>query len=250
MMREINNVKYFDIAEICEMFHNKIKQEEIRDYFEKGKINGKKIENKWYADENAINEFAHEVLLKVRAYTVGPYKIDLSDIKLEGRILDIGGGGQGVIGQFKGEQVVAIDPNKGELEEAPSINDLKIIMDAKDLKFLDNTFDTTTAFYTFMYIPAEDHEVIFKEIHRVLTRNGEFVLWDAIIPNRGDDKRDIFFIELKIKISDKIIDAGYGVSWDKEQGVNYFFSLSKSIGFELLESKEEKDAFYLRFRKI
>ena len=33
-------------------------------------------------------------------------------------ILDIGGGGEGIIGKLKGEQVVAIDPNKRELEEA------------------------------------------------------------------------------------------------------------------------------------
>ena len=52
-----------------------------------------------------------------------------------GLILDIGGGGEGVIGQLKGNQVIAIDPNKRELEEAAN-GPLKIVMDAADFSFL------------------------------------------------------------------------------------------------------------------
>lgn len=248
-MKEINNKKYFDIAEISERFHNKIGIEKIREYFEKGEIKGKKIRNKWYANQEAIEEFVKEVLLKERAYNVGPYKIDLSNIKLNGKILDIGGGGQGIIGQFKGEKVVAIDHNKSELEDSPSTRDLKIIMDARELMFLENTFETVTAFFTFMYIPVKEHKKIFEEIHRVLKSNGEFALWDVIIPNKGNDKRDIFFIRLEVKIEEKYHDAGYGVLWDKEQDMNYYSSLGRRLGFETLESKEENDTFYLRFRK-
>ena len=178
-MKEVNNEEYFNIAEISERFHKRITTEEIKEYFEEGKIKGKKLDSEWHANQEAIEEFVHEVLLKERTYTVGPYKIDLSNIKLKGRILDIGGGGEGIIGQFKGEQVIAIDPNKKELEESPSTRDLKIVMNAKDLKFLDNSFETATAFFTFMYIPVKEHKIIFQEIHRVLKANGEFVLWDV-----------------------------------------------------------------------
>jgi len=45
--------------------------------------------------------------------------------------LDIGGGGEGVIGQMKGKQVIAIDPNRRELEEAAD-GPLKIVMDARE----------------------------------------------------------------------------------------------------------------------
>jgi len=162
-MKEIDNVEYFDINDISEMFHKKISAEEIRGYFEEGEIKGKKLENEWYANQNAIDDFKN-LLVDERAIFVGPYKIDLSNIELKGRILDIGGGGEGVIGQFKGEQVVAIDPNRSELEEAKSTKDLKIVMDAKDLQFLDNTFDTVTAFFTMMYIPIADHKKVFEEM--------------------------------------------------------------------------------------
>jgi len=249
-MREIDNVKFFNAVDICETnFHNKIKLEEIVDYFETGKLKGKKIYNEWHADQKAIDDFIKNVFIEEKAYNVGLHKIDLSNITLRGKILDIGGGGQGIIGQFKGEQVVAIDPNRNELEESPSIDDLKIVMGAKELMFLDNSFDTVTSFFTLMYIPKEDHKTIFQEIHRVLKKNGEFAIWDATIPSRGDNERSIFLINLEVNIDDKKIDTGYGVLWNKEQNIEFFSNLAKSVGFKILESNEEEITFYLRLRK-
>jgi ubiquinone/menaquinone biosynthesis C-methylase UbiE len=182
-------------------------------------------------------------------FTIGPIKIDISSIKLKGRILDIGGGGEGIIGQLKGNKVISIDRNKKELEEAPSVNDLKIVMDATDLKFLNSMFDTVTSFFTLMYIPKQDHKKVFQEIQRVLKQSGEFALWDVKISERGDDKRNKFLIWLEVKINDKLIETGYGTRWDKVQNINYFSNLGKSVGFEILETKEEKNTFYLKFRK-
>ena len=248
-MKEIDKIQYLNISEICELFHQKITEEEIEKYFEDGKINGIKIENKWHADKEAIEYFIRNVILKERSYNVGLHTIELTNIKLTGRILDIGGGGQAIISQFKGEQVVAIDFNRNELEEAPDSNGLKVIMDAKELKFLDNTFDTVTAFFTFMYIPVEDYKIIFEEIHRVLKNGGNFVIWDVLMPAKGNDKRDIFFIELQVKIFDKIAKAGFGVSWNKEINTDTFTNLARNIGFETLEKKVVKDTIYLRFSK-
>src|SRR5690348_1504129 len=75
----------------------------------------------------------------------------VSDFRASGYILDIGGGGEGIIGQMKPSQVIAIDLVKRELEEAPP-GPLKIVMDATDLKFLDRSFDTVTAFFSLMYM--------------------------------------------------------------------------------------------------
>ena len=47
-------------------------------------------------------------------------EVAIPDFAADGFILDIGGGGEGVIGQLKGNQVISIDPYKEELENAPS----------------------------------------------------------------------------------------------------------------------------------
>ena len=68
--------------------------------------------------------------------------------------------------------------------------------------FIDNTFDSATAFFTMMYIPLADHKKIFQEIYRVLKSNGKFFLWDLIIPNRKSNEKYIYLVYLKVKISE------------------------------------------------
>lgn len=82
-------------------------------------------------------------------------EVIVDDFDTVGLILDIGGGGRGVIGELKNQQVIAIDPSKRELEGAVD-GPLKIIMDATNLQFLDETFHTATSFYTLMYIKTFD----------------------------------------------------------------------------------------------
>ncbi|NIN67231.1 MAG: methyltransferase domain-containing protein, partial [Anaerolineae bacterium] len=71
------------------------------------------------------------------------------------------------IGRLKGEQVIAIDPNRRELVDAPP-GPLKIVMDATDLQLLDETFATVTSFFTLMYVKGFEHERVFEEVFRVL----------------------------------------------------------------------------------
>ncbi|MHA2180415.1 MAG: class I SAM-dependent methyltransferase [Promethearchaeota archaeon] len=247
-MNKINDIEYFDVKEISEKFLKRKTEEEIIKLLEEGKINGKKLENRWYADKEAI-DFYIELFLNDKYLTVGPFDIDLTGVNMNGRILDIGGGGEGVIGQLKGEQVVAIDPSKRELEEATESKALNIIMNAKDLKFIDNTFDTVSIFFTMMYIPLNDHEKVFNEIHRVLKPNGELFLWDFIIPKEKFNEKKENIILLKVKIDEKIIDTGYGTKWEKERDVLHFISLGKDVGFEVLEQKIEENMFFLKYKK-
>ena len=98
-----------------------------------------------------------------------------------GYILDIGGGCRGTIGRIKPRQVVAIDISPRELKEAPS-DFLKIVMDASDLKFLDNSFPAVTAYYSLMFMKPGIHEKIFAEVFRVLQPGGTWLVWDSVVP--------------------------------------------------------------------
>ena len=79
-----------------------------------------------------------------QAHMIEQQTIEIKPIKTDGFILDIGGGGEGIIGKLNGTQVAAIDKRPQELEETHN-DALKIVMDATDLKFLDNTFTAATA---------------------------------------------------------------------------------------------------------
>lgn len=184
-----------------------------------------------------------------RMYSTDLQHINLTEFSMTGRVLDIGGGGEGIIGQLLGEKVIAIDPRVDELEEA-SDGPLKIIMDARELKFLDNTFDAATSFFTLMYIEKQDHLKVFEEIHRVLKDNGTFIIWDVTIPRYNKGNKDIFVVSLEIKLKDKKIKTAYGIKWDQaEQDINYYIELGEKMGFKVIERENMKQVFYIKFMK-
>ena len=251
-MREINNLKYYDILEIVKFFTSGETKDTIRNYLETGKLKGKKIEDTWFATKEDIEDFVGKEK-GIRIFFTHPLEIDLNDIDINGRILDIGGGGEGIIGQLKGNNVVSIDFRKSELEEALEAGDtesLKIIMDAKDLHFLDNTFDTITAFFSIMYIPKSDHKKIFKQIYRVLKQAGEFVIWDPIIPEKKDKNKELYVVLIEVQIKNKKVKTGYGTQWNKEQDINYFINLVTNVGFKIVDQKVEKEYFFLKLQKV
>ncbi|NHJ46172.1 MAG: class I SAM-dependent methyltransferase [Asgard group archaeon] len=175
--------------------------------------------------------------------------VTVEDFKAEGLILAIGGGGEGTIGRLKGNQVIAIDISKRELEEAPD-GSLKIIMDARELKFLDNTFNTTTSFFTLMYINGDDHEKVFKEVFRVLKPGGKFLIWGAIIPSRKDLNKDRVLVPLTIKLPEKEVRTGYGVRLPMvDHDLSYYVNLAEKVGFTILLKESENRVFQLEVQK-
>ena len=176
-------------------------------------------------------------------------EVVVNNFDATGFILDIGGGGEGVIGQLKKSQVIAIDPNKRELEEAPD-GPLKVIMDAGELLFLDNSFQTVTSFFTLMYIKGPHHEKVIKEVFRVLDSGGRFLIWDLEIPQCLDESKEIVAAYLKITLPDKEIQTGFGTKWpDQMQGISYYQEIAERVGFTLANQHTNNQVFHLEFIK-
>lgn len=201
------------------------------------------------SEEGRGEEKGHTGHSEDQYYFFDREEITLEDFEVTGWILDIGGGGEGVIGRLKGEQVVAIDISKGELEEAPG-GPLKIIMDATDMKFLDGTFPTTTSFFTLMYIPGSHHQKVFEEVYRVLRPEGKFLIWDLILPTCLDENTKVPVILLTIRLPGKVISPGYGTSWpSQKQDLAYYTKLAKAAGFKVLEQEENGQIFSMVLQK-
>lgn len=172
--------------------------------------------------------------------------VEINPIETDGLILDVGGGGEGIIGRLNGRQVVAIDTSEKELMETHN-QALKVVMDATDLRFLPKSFDVCTAFFSLMYIAKSMHGKVFGEVFRVLKDNGRFLIWDARIPE-NPGSYDTFFVNLRIRLLGGEVETGYGVRW-QTQSLEYFRELAKSAGFTAINERQHHEIFYLEAEK-
>ena len=56
----------------------------------------------------------HADISEDRVFFCEEQEVTVNDFDASGYILDIGAGGEGIIGRLKGQQVIAIDPKKKE----------------------------------------------------------------------------------------------------------------------------------------
>ena len=173
--------------------------------------------------------------------------IELKPLVVDGFVLDIGGGGEGVMGRLMGCQVVAIDRSRDELEE--TVNEaLKVVMDATDLKFLDGSFDAVTSFYTLMYMDDETHQKVLREAYRVLRKGGALHVWDVAMDPDADSKPFIL-VSVEARLPGETIKASYGHRLNKKLTIDSLSALGEDAGFTVAESRRLQDSFYLVLRK-
>ncbi|QUI24660.1 class I SAM-dependent methyltransferase [Vallitalea pronyensis] len=159
-------------------------------------------------------------------------------------ILDIGGGGEGVIGSLYGRNVIAIDRRLEELNETNN-DSIKVIMDACDLKFTNNQFDVATLFYTLMYMKEEEKIECISEVKRVLKPGGIFEIWDTYIPSYDGGEKDIFVLRLEIDLPQKAIDTGYAVMMkEKEQKMSCIKDILIENGFKIKECNQYDNGLF------
>lgn len=147
-----------------------------------------------------------------------------------GRVIDIGGGGEGVIAQIGGARVVAIDKFISEIHEArgkaPGAS--WMVADATEIPCESRCFDNATAFFSCMYMTDEVKVKVFRETRRVLKKGGEFWIWDVHMLPRSK----VFAIRLQIDFHETHkVNTAYGVK-AKDQSAASIDNLLQECGYE------------------
>ncbi|MDD7401307.1 MAG: class I SAM-dependent methyltransferase [Saccharofermentanales bacterium] len=176
--------------------------------------------------------------------TVQRTKIEIIE-NLNGSILDIGGGGEGVIGQIYGKKVIAIDNRQEELDEAPDCCQ-KELMDATELLFPDESFDQVTFFYSLMYMTEEIQHRAICEAARVLKVNGSINIWDCDIHAAYPKP---FVVDLDIRSGNKSIHTSYGIVKKDKQSSDSITQALKRAGLKLVFLREEDGHFHIQCAK-
>ncbi len=164
-----------------------------------------------------------------------------------GRLIDIGGGGEGVIAQAGGARVVAIDRRLSEIHEAKgkTVNAIWVVADATRLPCKSHSIDSGTAFFSCMYMSDDVIREAFREAGRVLKKGGEFWIWDAQMLPRGE----VFAIRLRVDLGDqRTINTIYGVG-AKEQSAAGIAGLLQEAGFESEMSINQRHWFMIKAKK-
>lgn len=164
---------------------------------------------------------------------------------LQGSILDIGGGGEGIIGRLYGAQVTAIDRCQEELDEAPD-GFTKILMDARSLSYPSEYFDNVTFFYSLMFMDGETQKQALAEAARVLKSGGKLCIWDSNILSPPE----LFLVELDIQLPSEFIHTTYGVVHAiPNQTAASVTKLCKDTGLKSITQVIENGHFYSVFHK-
>ena len=166
--------------------------------------------------------------------------------ELRGRILDVGGGGEGVIGRLYPNQVVAIDSDESELMNAPGDFE-RYLMDATKLTFPDASFDAATFFYSLMFMTTDEQRAALAEAARVLRPGGRLCIWDCAFDRAYPEP---FSVDLTIDFDGEILRTTYGICKLDGQSMAQFAGLCAALNLIVLRARESGMHFYLEFEKV
>lgn len=167
------------------------------------------------------------------------------DKEMTGSILDIGGGGEGIIGRLYQNQVIAIDNLQEELDEAPDGFD-KVLMDATNLQFEENHFDHITFFFSLMYMRPEEQKNAICEAARVLKSGGNLHIWDCNIFSAYPEP---FCADVEIHMPSETVSTTYGVCKLDGQNSSSILGMCTLAGLKCVSQESQNEYFHFKFQK-
>lgn len=183
-------------------------------------------------------------------YTTSIQKITLEQIRTEGLILDIGGGGEGLVSRIEGSKVCAVDIRISEIREAqihgPPSN--WFVGDGQALCFQENVFDVVTLWFSLGYMSDwAIKQRVLKEAYRVLVEGGRLSILASRIPKSCE--RLTFWGHFTFP-DGTISQTGYGVRGGQEQTLERITELLSNIGFKIRSHKDNNEWFEIQSVKI
>lgn len=170
-------------------------------------------------------------------------RISLKDLNTDGLILDIGGGGEGLVSRIGGEKVCAVDIRMSEIKEA-QIHGAPanwFVGDGRSLGFKDASFDMVTLWFSLGYMREWDNKLeVLEEAKRVLIKQGKISIMASKIPDSAE--RFVFWAHFTLP-DGSVSQTGYGVRGNQGQNMKEVVDLLNDLGFRILNSEDYGEWF-------
>ncbi|MFW9961755.1 MAG: class I SAM-dependent methyltransferase [Candidatus Thorarchaeota archaeon] len=170
-------------------------------------------------------------------FMVPPQDIVLPQISTEGLVLDIGGGGEGLVSRIAGNNVCAVDYRISEIREAQIHNPPAnwFAADGRALPFQDSTFDIATLWFSLGYMNEwSTKEAVLTEVLRTLKNEGKVL----IMASRIDCKEQRLVFSAHFTLPDGTVSkTGYGVRGNQNQILDTIDTLVREVGFKNIQSE-------------
>jgi len=184
-----------------------------------------------------------------------PYtETQVQNIKLQGfggkgLILDIGGGGEGLVSRIEGDRVCALDIRMSEIREARIHGHSSnwFVADGTNLCFKDDVFDIVTLWFSLGYMSDwNTKRAVLKAAYRVLKKNGRLSIMASCIPESNG--RRIFWAEFTLPDGTRS-KIGYGVKGGQNQTLSRILDLVSKAGFSQHLHEDHDEWFKIESQK-
>ncbi len=176
-------------------------------------------------------------------------KVCLNSIDVGGLILDVGGGGEGLVARIGGDKVCAVDINLDKIREArihkESANWFNC--DGRNLCFKSKVFDMATLWFALGYMRTwQMKESVLREVYRVLKDEALLSIWAC----RVDCEEAAAIIRTDISFPNGTTSRfGFGLVGQQDQTLETVSMLLESVGFTVERILNQDYVFYVSCKK-
>lgn len=174
--------------------------------------------------------------------------ISLEHIPGRNPILDIGGGGEGLVSRLEGHRVCAVDIRFDKIQEARLYDPHSqwILANACSACFRDASFNIATFWFSLAYFHSfESKLVAVTEAYRCLKEDGLLSVIAAKITNK--EERYIFNARFTFP-NGSVSQIGFAVRGRQSQNMATVGKLVKNAGFRIISSEEHE--YWLRIEAL
>lgn len=175
--------------------------------------------------------------------------IKLEDLTHRELILDIGGGGEGLVSRIAGNRVCAVDYRMSEIREAQIHNPPAhwFVADGRYLPFKSNAFDCVTLWFSLEYmIRRLIKKQVLESAFQSLKQEGLI----SILASRIDCKEEQFVFQAIFTLPDGTESkVGYGVRGNQNQTSSSIRTIMEEIGFVDIQIEDHEWWFKMRASK-